>query len=674
MQSGAYRAAIQLYEALLDETPDDADVLNDAALAYAQENDWQKAEMYLRRALDCQPDFEAAFFNLLDILIEARKDLDAQEVFEAHGDDIPDSADKSTYRERLDRTLPAYQGDGAPTAQRDTDTLRIAFVCGPDRKFITDIEREIGKRHEVRTAYFDDKANLHQIQRVMDWADVTWFEWCDKILVHASKKLRKTSRVVCRLHRYEAFSKMPQAVNWSFVDTLIPTTHHIIDVLKQRVPDISKRTRLEVISSTVDLDRYRFKERGSGFDIAYLGYLHHRKNPSLLLQCIRALTQHDDRYHLHIAGYFQQPEWELYFNHMLDELDLSDQVTQYGWVDDVATWLEDKQYLLLPTIHEGNPYSVLEAAARGIKPVVHSFPGSDELYPSEWTFGDVSEFVSRITQDPYDSTSYRTHVAEHYALTQTTDRIEELFGDLSRSVAPTIRSNDPALSAPPLPTFKRDDGTPYREGEAYLVLGMHRSGTSLTTQLLHYAGVYTGKQKDHLQPSQHNPKGYWELKELVKLDRMLLYLAGGDSYSPPSSDSLRTIRAAPRIKNLLGYFDGYRKWGMKDPRLCLTFPIFEPHLPEDTKLIWVKRNPKSIAKSLQKRDRLSIRQGIELTQNYWRQVEHYIADYPSITINFDDFFSSSKKHLIADFSDFLQTDVDLEAVFDQIVNPELRHH
>jgi glycosyltransferase involved in cell wall biosynthesis len=448
MQSGAYRAAIRLYEALLEERPDDADVLNDAALAYAQEKDWQKAETYLRRALDNRPDFEAAFYNLLDVLIEARKDLDAREVFESYGDDIPNSADKSTYRERLDQTPPAYQGDGAPTAQRDTDTLRIAFVCGPDRKFITDIEREIGKRHEVRTAYFDDKVNLPQIQRVMDWADVTWFEWCDKILAHASHKLRRTSRVVCRLHRYEAFTDVPQKVNWSFVDTLIPTTHHIQKVLDKYAPSVTEQTDIQVISSTVDISCYSFKERESGYNLAYLGYLHHRKNPSLLLQCMHALVQKNDQYHLHVGGYFQQPVWEYYFEHMLDELALRDHVTLHGWVDDVKTWLDDKHYLVLPAIHEGNPYSVLEAAARGVRPLIHNFAGSRELYPASWTFNTPSEFVDHVVNGSYIPDAYRSYVASHYSLKDKVEEIDQLLSALA--------SRPGAYSTHDTPSSERD--------------------------------------------------------------------------------------------------------------------------------------------------------------------------------------------------------------------------
>ena len=431
MQSGAFQAAIPLLEALLDEDPDDADLLNDAALAYAQEDEAKQAEAYFRRALATQPDHEAAFYNLLDLLIEARKDVDAREVFTTHEEQVPDTADKTRYREQLGLTLTMHQGDGAPSQSRDADTLRIAFVCGPDRKFITDIEREIGKRHDVRTAYFDDKVNLQRIQRVMDWADVTWFEWCDKILMHASQKLRKTSSVVCRLHRYEAFTSVPQNVNWSFVDTLIPTTQHIMKVLDERAPNVREQTDIRVISSTVDITRFAFKEREPGFNIAYLGYLHHRKNPSLLLQCMHALTREDDRYHLHIGGYFQQPVWELYFDHMLDRLELRDHVTMNGWVDDVPNWLDTKNYLVLPTIHEGNPYSVLEAAAQGIKPLIHNFPGAEELYPPSWRFDSVPEFVDQIVHQEYESHSYRRYVVEHYSLAQQVERVDTLLQELS---------------------------------------------------------------------------------------------------------------------------------------------------------------------------------------------------------------------------------------------------
>jgi 2-polyprenyl-3-methyl-5-hydroxy-6-metoxy-1,4-benzoquinol methylase len=189
----------------------------------------------------------------------------------------------------------------------------------------------------------------------------------------------------------------------------------------------------------VDLNRFKFKVRTPGYNVAYLGYLHHRKNPSLLLQCMHALVQENEHYHLHIAGYFQQPVWEYYFNHMLERLGLESNVTMHGWVEDVPSWLDDKQYLVLPTIHEGNPYSVLEAAAQGIKPLVHNFPGAEELYPTSWRFNSVPEFVNQVLHHDYDSRSYRQHVAEHYSLAQQTKKIDELLQELA---ATDVNTND----------------------------------------------------------------------------------------------------------------------------------------------------------------------------------------------------------------------------------------
>jgi glycosyltransferase involved in cell wall biosynthesis len=675
LQSGAYQEAIQLLDALLKKQPDDPDLLNDAALAHNQHGEPAKAEKYLRRALGIQPDHEPAFYNLLDVLIKRYDNVAAQEAFTMYSSEVPDSGEKARYSERLDDSSLSHKGDGSPAEVCDTDTLRIAFVCGPDRKFISDIEREIRARHEVRTAYFGKEVNLEQIQQVMDWADVTWFEWAYKILMHASNRLNKTCHVVTRMHRWEAFQRELAHINWSFVDVLIPTTHHILETVKDQVPAI-RNVDTEVISSTVDLKKYRFKLRRPGHDVAYVGFVNYRKNPSLLLQCIKALVKRDKRYKLHIAGDFQDKELEQYFENMLDVLKVRDHVSMYGWVDDIADWLEDKNYLVLPTTHEGNPYCVLEAASMGIKPVVHCFPGSDALYPPGWTFGEIDEFVERVVSNDYDSDSYRSYVAQEYSLSQTIERIDELLVGLSEM--PTPKSDESCVASSPsltTPNFTKAEGTKYHENDAYVVLGMHRSGTSLTTQLLHCAGVFTGLQDDHLSPSKYNPRGYWELKSLVKLNRALLHLASGDSYNPPPIESIQNVEGQPRIEDVLSYFDGYKKWGIKDPRLCLTFPLFAPYLPESTKLIWVKRDPESIAQSLRNRDGIPPESGIKLTHKYWQRVESYTNNFPTLNLNFENLIDPKRRNKsIEKLLDFTGADKSMSASLLRVVDPTLQHH
>jgi glycosyltransferase involved in cell wall biosynthesis len=434
MQSGAYRAAIQLYETLLDETPNDATVLNDAAIAYAQNDQPQKAEAYLRRALEVQPDYEPAFYNLIDLLLDGRRDLDAQSIFETYRDDIPASTDKSTYREKLGVPIPAHQGDGAPAAQPEADTLRIAFVCGPDRKFITDIEREIGTRHEVRTAYFDDKVNLQQIQRVMDWADVTWFEWCDKILVHASKKLRKTSHVACRLHGYEVFSGIPQKVNWSFIDQLIFVAEHKRRLFNQQVHSAAVDQTL--IRNGVNLDQFTIPSgKRNTKKLLLLGNLNYRKGLPMLMQFFSELLQHDPDFQLVIRGAWQDHRYKMAVETLIRELRITDHIEFVTeWIDDLGPWLADKSHILSFSLEESFHYAIGNSMAAGLKPVVHAWNESRDTWPEQYIFKNCEEFLSLVLEDRFSPTKYRQDLVDlGYTLDRQIDEIEQVFRTLGRA-------------------------------------------------------------------------------------------------------------------------------------------------------------------------------------------------------------------------------------------------
>lgn len=69
-----------------------------------------------------------------------------------------------------------------------------------------------------------------------------------------------------------------------------------------------------------------------------------------------------------------------------------------------------------------------------------------------------------------------------------------------------------------------------------LVLGMHRSGTSLTASLISAWGAYAGEH--HLIPGDTwNPAGYWEYLPLVRLNMDLLNAVGARTMIPPPTQS-----------------------------------------------------------------------------------------------------------------------------------------
>jgi hypothetical protein len=129
---------------------------------------------------------------------------------------------------------------------------------------------------------------------------------------------------------------------------------------------------------------------------------------------LQILNQSSDNHELHIAGKFQDGTTVDYLNNMVTALKLNDRVFFYGPIDDINDWLKDKNYLLCTAISEGCPNNVLEAMAKGIKPVIHNWPGSKSLF-NGFTFNTVQEAADMMTvESSYKSGTYRTQIETLY--------------------------------------------------------------------------------------------------------------------------------------------------------------------------------------------------------------------------------------------------------------------
>jgi glycosyltransferase involved in cell wall biosynthesis len=263
------------------------------------------------------------------------------------------------------------------------------------------------------------------MQAMMNWSDLSWFEWCDELIIQASR-LPKVCHMICRLHSYEVFSDMPGQVEWEKVDDLILVAPHIRDIALGKVPDLEQNVRTHIIPNGVDTDKYCFTQRSQGFNLAYVGYLNHKKNPPLLLQCMRHLVDIDDRYTLHIAGEHQELRSKLYFDHMLKAMELEPHIKFNGWVHDIVQWLADKQYILSTSLLESFGYGIAEAMSCGLKPLIHNFIGAKELYPEKYCFNSVKEFGTLVLDRDYRPGEYRKYIEENYSRNKQFHEIEGL--------------------------------------------------------------------------------------------------------------------------------------------------------------------------------------------------------------------------------------------------------
>jgi glycosyltransferase involved in cell wall biosynthesis len=248
-----------------------------------------------------------------------------------------------------------------------------------------------------------------ELKKAMLWADITWGEWVDVLAAACSYIKPRNKKLFIRLHRYEAFTEIPFIINWKKVDGLVFVSKFMKDILEMRglkLDDINWK----VIYNGVDLERFRFKSRQKGYNIAWLAHIIPRKNLLMALEIIRKLVGIDLNYKLHVAGVFHDFEYEISIKNAIKNMHLEENVIFHGWIDDVNTFLEDKNYLLSTSIHESFGYNIVEAMARGIKPVIYNFYNASELYEEEFLFNTVDEAVEKILDEKYDSESYRQYL------------------------------------------------------------------------------------------------------------------------------------------------------------------------------------------------------------------------------------------------------------------------
>lgn len=215
------------------------------------------------------------------------------------------------------------------------------------------------------------------------------------------------------MRRYELFDGALGRVDWRYVDQLICVNTWIADRVREDFARRGITVPVAVIYNGTDLDKWSFKERKAGTKIGMACHIHPKKNLPLAMQILASLPK---GYELHIAGDIQDACTAEYLNHM--GLVTQRKVYLYGHIphEQLNFWWEQMNYCLSTSISEGNPNNVIEAMAKGIKPVVHNWPGSDEQFYKHFRFSTVSEAAYMIHEESYISTQYRDLVKEKFGL------------------------------------------------------------------------------------------------------------------------------------------------------------------------------------------------------------------------------------------------------------------
>lgn len=279
--------------------------------------------------------------------------------------------------------------------------------------------------HEVKhDRYYDPK--------LVDWADVIWFDTCDnnlKSAMHPSEALIEEGamnghlwdmhdmdltgkKVVVRPIDIEVWQgHHADALLWDLVDDCIFIAPHIRDIMMADSRPQQSSMKLHVIPCGIDLDKLTYAEREHGFNIGILAEVWESKGVDLVLQIAIKLKEIDPRYNITWVGRQADYHWDqAYTQDFIKRNELN--ITFIDWVESVDDFLQDKNYLLHASKKEAFSYATAEAMAAGVKPILHHFYGAENLWPG-LTWDSIEEAIAWITGGPYDSAFYRQYLVDH---------------------------------------------------------------------------------------------------------------------------------------------------------------------------------------------------------------------------------------------------------------------
>jgi hypothetical protein len=216
---------------------------------------------------------------------------------------------------------------------------------------------------------------------------------------------------------------------------------------------------------------------------------------------------------------------------------------------------------------------------------------------------------------------------------------------------------------------------------------MHRSGTSLITELVSKCFPSTGEQS-LVPPDRWNQRGYWEYQPLVQLNTDLLHAANSRGYVPPGDERVARLetlgrsgifhdRALCMLRSLQSFGTS---WYLKDPRTCVLLPFWSQFLRNVSYIVTI-RHPEESARSLFRKDGVPISAGITIWQRHLLEAmnpRYQLA--PRLLVEYDSVLKNPDRECQRIYHFLHRYHTDVVDVHDAIqemktsIQRQLRHH
>jgi len=189
----------------------------------------------------------------------------------------------------------------------------------------------------------------------------------------------------------------------------------------------------------------------------------------------------------------------------------------------------------------------------------------------------------------------------------------------------------------------------------YIILGMHKSGTTLISEMLHHSGIHMG---DFDISENYDSGNKYERKETKYLNIKMLKCGNSFSLNVIKKIDDKSVKKkfSSQIKEILSELNKtHRDWGFKDPRTCLTFPVWH-ELLNSYRLIAVYRDPLELWNHY--KHRCSPRRPIKILMTCWNCVKAWYI-YNRNIINYIKKMNN-RTYIVINYNDFMNEDMEFD--------------
>ena len=215
-----------------------------------------------------------------------------------------------------------------------------------------------------------------------------------------------------------------------------------------------------------------------------------------------------------------------------------------------------------------------------------------------------------------------------------------------------------------------------------LIVGMHRSGTSMVARGLHALGANLGGPLE-IKPHPANPHGHWEHAEVWRTQEDLLESFGRNwacSSGPLPAEWLDWPESLAVIERFCSIAEAelrrHGHWVVKDPRSSLLIPLWKKvagRLSAELRVLRMYRPPQDVAASLAVRNQMSLDLAMNIWSHHHRRIDMDTEGLETETFRYDEILDQPLQQF-ASIARFCGLPDEFAPAAARLVEPALRHH